>query len=31
MGPGVHVDPSRVRGIVEEFEGAESTAEPVPA
>jgi large subunit ribosomal protein L1 len=30
MGPGIHVDPARTRGIVEEFEGAE-VAEEVPA
>ncbi len=29
MGPGIHVDPSRTRGIVEELE--EEQAEPVPA
>ncbi len=28
MGPGIHVDPARVRGIIEELE--ESQAEPVP-
>lgn len=27
MGPGLHVDPQRVRGIVEELEGAEAAAE----
>jgi len=31
MGPGVHVDPARVRGIVEELDGAEAPAEAVPA
>jgi large subunit ribosomal protein L1 len=29
MGPGIHVDPARTRGIVEEFE--EAQAEPVTA
>jgi large subunit ribosomal protein L1 len=29
MGPGIHVDPARTRGIVEELEGAQ--AEEVPA
>src|SRR3954464_11268931 len=31
MGPGIHVDPARTRGIVEELEGAETEAEAVPA
>ena len=32
MGPGLRVDPSRVRGIMEELESSEaSTAEAVPA
>ena len=31
MGPGIHVDPARTRGIVEELEGAQPEEEAVPA
>src|SRR3954465_12129621 len=31
MGPGIHVDPARTKGVVEELEGAETEAEAVPA
>ena len=31
MGPGIHVDPARTRGIVEELEGAPAEEEAVPA
>jgi large subunit ribosomal protein L1 len=31
MGPGIHVDPARTRGIVEELEGAQPEQEAVPA
>jgi large subunit ribosomal protein L1 len=31
MGPGIHVDPARTRGIVEELEGATAEEETVPA
>jgi large subunit ribosomal protein L1 len=31
MGPGIHVDPARTKGIVEELEGAQPEEEAVPA
>jgi large subunit ribosomal protein L1 len=31
MGPGIHIDPARTRGIVEELEGAPAEEEAVPA
>ena len=31
MGPGIHVDPARTRGIVEELEGAQAEEDAVPA
>jgi large subunit ribosomal protein L1 len=31
MGPGIHVDPARIRGIVEELDGQPSEAATVPA
>jgi large subunit ribosomal protein L1 len=31
MGPGIHVDPARTKGVVEELEGAETEAEAVSA
>ena len=31
MGPGIHVDPARIRGIVEELDGAPQEAATVPA
>jgi large subunit ribosomal protein L1 len=31
MGPGIHVDPARTKGLVEELEGAQAEEEAVPA